>query len=154
MPSETNRIISEYLSWINDQGLWIALNDCWSKQAEGPWSIPLFLAASYSEFLTSQYPDLSSKESSISFRKAIVEYSSSSPVPSNRVMGNIAEQLVESFTAWTNTLPSDLRLTYQLHLEGLLNHEISGLLSIHENEVEKRILKSKSELGLGKLKAI
>jgi hypothetical protein len=154
LPNEVSRISKEYLGWLKDQDLWQELSTCWSAQTQGPWSIPLFLATGYSEFMASQYPDIGGKESSLSYKRAIVEYSTRTQGPSNRVVGAMAEQIVESFAAWTNTLPDELRMVYQLHLEGLLENEIGGILGINPNEVYRRIEAAKAELGIPKREAV
>ncbi len=148
LPNEVSRISKEYLNWIKDVELWQQLGEFWVTQTRGPWSLPLFLATGYREFVDSQYPDLGVKESSLSYKRAIVEYSTKSHQPSSRVVGEMAEQIVESFTAWTNTLPDELRTCYQLHLEGLLEHEIGAILHLDPGEVQARIQAAKAELGI------
>jgi hypothetical protein len=154
LPNEVSRISKEYLSWLKDVELWQQLSDHWSTQTRGPWSMPLFLATGYQEFLVTQYPDLGVKESSLSYRRAIVEYSTKSNIPSNRVVGALAEQLVESFTAWTNTLNDTLRTCYQLHLEGMLENEIGAILELDPEEVHRRIQAAKAELGIPHSEAV
>lgn len=154
LPNEVSRISKEYLGWLKDEALWQQLATLWAKQTRGPWSIPLFLATGYHEFLHTQYPDLGVKESSLSYKRAIVEYSTNTHIPSNRVVGALAEQLVESFTAWTNTLPEELRTTYQLHLEGLLEHEIGAILELEPSDVHKKIQAAKAALGIPKREAV
>lgn len=144
----------EYLGWIKDQGLWQQLHDFWNLQTSGPWSLPLFLATGYHEFVETQYPDLGVKESSLSYKRAIVEFSTRSPSLSSRVVGDMAEQIVESFAAWTNTLPEELRLCYQMHLEGLLEHEIAPILGISPSEVASKIKSAKTVLGVNNGEAV
>lgn len=154
LPNEVSRITKEYIGWISDQNLWLELQNFWKSQNQGPWSLPLFLSTAYHDFLLNQYPDLGVKESSLSYKRAIVEYSTRSNMPSSRVVGAMAEQIVESFTAWTNTLPEPLRACYQLHLEGLIDIEIAGILNLNVKEVSKRIQNAKSELGIPRNEAV
>lgn len=154
LPNEVVRITKEYIAWLKEESYWQALDESWSTQSQGPWSIPLFLATIYQEFTVSQYPDLSGKESSLSFKKALIEYSHKSQVPPSRVVGAMAEQIVESFSAWTNSLPEPLRLCYQLHLEGLVEPEIGLILDLSADQVSEKIREAKGILGFSQNEAI
>lgn len=59
-------------------------------------------------------------------------------------MEQISCHILDSFGELTNLLPSEYRLPYQLHLEGLLSNEIASICECTETQIEKKIVRAKS----------
>lgn len=75
---------------------------------------------------------------STSSKKAVLEL----PLPINSIIDGI----MQAMTSTTQKLPPSCKLTYQMHLEGLLSHEIAFLLKLSEEEVDDHIFEAKNLL--------
>lgn len=80
------------------------------------------------------------REPSYSSKRTVLE------LPQPQMLSHIGGALLEAFSSLTAQLPDDLRLPYQLHLEGLINEEISALLGIDESDLSTRIRNAKNYL--------
>jgi len=58
----------------------------------------------------------------------------------------ITSPIMDAFASLTARLPMHLRLSYQLHLEGLLDGEISAILKLDPKEVSEHIRQAKLDL--------
>jgi hypothetical protein len=126
----------QFLIWMEKEGLW---EQAHSVQKTPP-HLMIFLSRKLFAFKKIHMPKntSASSEPSYSARRTLLEL----PLPS----AHIEAHLLDAFSALTQKLPQELRLSYQLHLEGLLNHEISHLLMLPENTVQQNIEKSKTLL--------
>jgi len=64
----------------------------------------------------------------------------------SRILSQIGSAVLETFTVLSSKLPDPLRLPYQLHLEGLVDEEISALIGIDTFEVSQLINQAKKHL--------
>ncbi len=80
------------------------------------------------------------REPSYSSKRTVLE------LPQPQILSHIGGAILEAFGSLTAQLPDDLRLPYQLHLEGLINEEISALLGIDESDLSTRIRNAKNYL--------
>jgi DNA-directed RNA polymerase specialized sigma24 family protein len=80
------------------------------------------------------------REPSYSAKRTVLE------LPQPQTLSQIGGAVLDAFTSLTAQLPDDLRLPYQLHLEGLINEEISALLGIDESALTLRIQNAKNYL--------
>ena len=147
LPNELGRISKELLSWVQEKGMWQELLSYWSQETNAIRSLPLFFSGVYKFFIEEMYPDLSCKDTSLSLREAIGDFSSGAEMSTNtKIVGDMAENLLASFGDWTQDLPDQIRLAYQLHLEGLLNTEIAEVLGENESEIQTKIKDAKDLL--------
>jgi DNA-directed RNA polymerase specialized sigma24 family protein len=79
-------------------------------------------------------------EPSYSAKRTLLE------LPQPQMLSQIGGAVLDAFSSLTAQLPEDLRLPYQLHLEGLINEEISALLGIEESDLTVRIRNAKNYL--------
>ena len=74
-------------------------------------------------------------------------------LPQSRYLDGLTQgmtsELLGAFASMTAQLPEDLRLPYQLHLEGLIDTEIANLLSTDEKLVARAIQNAKTLLTVG-----
>ena len=61
----------------------------------------------------------------------------------------LAGKVLDAFSSVTFSLPEELQLTYQLHLEGLLPSEIARITETKISEIELLIGQAKELLGSG-----
>lgn len=122
----------EFTDWLGSSGEWEFLRAAWRADKTGPWSLPLFLTRAYDRFREARYPD--------SLRGRDI------PGGTGRGPDTAAElssAIHDAFVAITQRLPERCQLSYQLHLEGLLNTEIAALLNLQLGEVEEHIAEAK-----------
>jgi hypothetical protein len=136
-PIESVKSLAEkfWLYLVESQSL-ESLRNQWRQDNVGPWSLqfyflrrlPAFLHRGKSHFISTDTPD------------------------SQEFLGVLEKSLLEAFQRMTETLPlkNHTRLIYQLHMEGLVDSEISTLIGVTKLQVKKSLsyakLKLKGEL--------
>lgn len=140
-------IAMQFCEWMRTHGEWEKCETSWSKKSKGPWSLPFQIFRSYYRFRRAEYPKGIKGEVSYSGQKSLLDMEGS-PLE-NALTG----PFLEAFSFITFSLPEPLQLPYQLHLEGLLPHEISKLLGIQANKIDQAIHAAKEILSAGYSKA-
>lgn len=133
----------EFLTWMKNQGEWTQLLRRWTENLAGPWSLPFYCARAYLRFEAAIHPQWR-QEKSVSGQRQLLE------LPEPHSLDNtkwITSPILDAFSSLTSRLPQDLRLSYQLHLEGLLNGEIAVILRRPEAEIAEHIQAAKAELN-------
>jgi len=123
---------NEFKEYLAESGEWDELRASWNKDARGPWSLPLFLLRACDRFRSEKHPEMHR-----SFE--LGGHVKSGPDTSSALAGIMHD----AFVAITHRLPENCKLSYQLHLEGLLNPEIAQLLGLHLGQVEEHIAEAK-----------
>lgn len=125
---------------------WDRLRKDWSESKEGPWSLPFALGRHYLRFLHELHPETRNRERSLTGERLLLDTTDlENPRVNTRLISN---PILDAFASLTQRLEPELRLVYQLHLEGLLNDEIAAVLQLTELNVEKIISQAKGSLGL------
>ncbi|MEZ4813663.1 MAG: hypothetical protein R3A80_00450 [Bdellovibrionota bacterium] len=132
----------QFLEWMRTRGEWDRIHQKWSKKSRGPWSLPFQIFRSYYRFRRSEFPRGVQGEVSYSGQKSLLSMEAT-------LDKALAGPLLEAFSFVTFSLPEPLQLPYQLHLEGLLNNEISILLGKSSDEIDVLILDAKHHLSSG-----
>lgn len=132
----------QFLEWMKKTEEWEKHRKAWSQSKKGPWSLPFALFRSYYRFRRENFPEGVRGEVSVSGQRSLLELDSS-------IESAIASPFLEAFSFVTFSLPEPLQLTYQLHLEGLLTHEIAILLNKDPKMVENLVLEAKEHLSAG-----
>jgi len=140
-------IAMQFCEWMRTHGEWEKCELAWSKKNKGPWSLPFQIFRSYYRFRRSEYPKGIKGEVSYSGQKSLLDIESAS------LENILTGPFLEAFSFITFSLPEPLQLPYQLHLEGLLPHEISKLLGIQTNKIDQAIHAAKEILSAGYIKA-
>ena len=138
-PSEDRlpKITFEFLEWMKSSGEWLHIEKTWGASQNGPWSLPLSLSRSYVRFRETSLSDKNMTRSESSAR-AFLEL----PAPSE-LGHHLTDTIMNAFGSLTQQLPAHLRLSYQLHLEGLLENEIASITAQPIKEVHQHILEAK-----------
>ena len=139
-PKLLQEIIMGFLTWMRESKEWTRLESDWRK-AGGPWSLPLMLSRSFTRYRENELIK-PAPESSLLAARALLEL----PTPRNASAAPVTEALLDVFSSLTHHLPHAVRLPYQLHLEGLLDHEIAPLIGASAAEVTARIAEAKAQL--------
>ncbi len=131
-----------FLEWMRTRGEWERIHQKWSKKSKGPWSLPFQIFRSYYRFRRAEFPTGVQGEVSYSGQRSLLDMEA----PLDKALTG---PFLEAFSFVTFSLPEPMQLPYQLHLEGLLNDEISILLSKPKAEVEGLISDAKEHLSSG-----
>ncbi len=134
--------ILSFLEWMRRSNEWAQINDSWANSS-GPWSLPLALSRAYFRYRESQVSDKNVTRSH-SGTRAYLEL----PPPAHS-QDPLSGAILDAFGSLTQSLPEQVRLPYQLHLEGLLDGEIAGVLSRNQKEVSDAIKVAKDLLLSG-----
>lgn len=118
------------------------MEDSW-KKSKGSWSLPLALSRAYVRYREGLLSDKNVTRSH-SGTRAFLEL----PPPAH-MAGPLSGVILDAFGSLAQTLPENLKLPYQLHLEGLLNKEIAALLLQNESEIQEAIHQAKDILLAG-----
>lgn len=140
-------IAFEFLEWMRTHNEWEKCEQLWSKKGKGPWSLPFQVFRSYYRFRRSKYPQGVKGEVSFSGQRSLLD------IEKGSLENALTGPLLEAFSFITFSLPEPLQLPYQLHLEGLLPHEISKLLGIQSKKIDEAIHAAKEILSAGYSKA-
>ncbi len=138
----------EFLAWLEEVKAWGELKHRWAHRTEGHFSIPFFMARAYLRFKAAAYPDWKN-QASASGQRQLLEL----PDPHfhretfSENTKWISSPILDAFASLTSRLAPEIRLIYQLHLEGLLNGEIAAVLQCEEKEVVAAISAAKGELN-------
>lgn len=143
---ELKKLSLEFLDWMKSSQSWQTLHQDWKGSASGPWSLPFALNRHYLRFLFDLHPESRNRERSLTGERLLLDASDlENPGINTRLISN---PILDAFASLTQRLEPELRLVYQLHLEGLLNDEIAAVLQLTEINVEKIISQAKGSLGL------
>jgi hypothetical protein len=129
--SSLESLKKDFADWLRESGEWSALHASWKKDTHGPWSLPYFLARACHRFRCERAPS--------SIARGELAFSHSGP----DTAAAIASVMHDAFVSMTHRLPERCKLSYQLHLEGLINPEIASLLSLELGEVEEHLREAK-----------
>lgn len=140
-------IAMEFLEWMRTHDEWEKCESLWSQKGKGPWSLPFQVFRSYYRFRRAEYAQGVKGEVSFSGQRSLLDLEKSS------LENVLTGPFLEAFSFITFSLPEPLQLPYQLHLEGLLPHEISKLLGIQAKKVDEAIHAAKEILSAGYSKA-
>lgn len=110
-------------------------------------SLPFALSRSYARFRAERQPR--DNTASRSGTRSLLEL----PPPIAGAGAPITEGLLDAFSSMALTVPEDCRLSYQLHLEGLLAEEIATLFNEDVGDVAKQIEKAKTWIK-GRLRGV
>lgn len=132
----------QFLEWMRTRGEWDRIEEKWKKKGKGPWSMPFHVFRAYYRFRRSEFPTGIQGEVSYSGQRSLLTLEAS-------LDKALTGQFLEAFSFVTFSLPEPLQLPYQLHLEGLLNGEISLLLDKPAQEIEQLIHQAKEHLSSG-----
>lgn len=132
----------QFLEWMRTRGEWERIEEKWKKKSKGPWSLPFQVFRSYYRFRRAEFPKGVQGEVSYSGQRSLLEFDA----PLEKALTG---PFLEAFSFVTFSLPEPLQLPYQLHLEGLLNEEISILLSKPSDQIENMIIEAKEHLSDG-----
>jgi hypothetical protein len=136
---EIRTLCLKFLGWMNQKNEWPAIEARLSAKA--PSSLLVCLSRSFVRFQAQTgIKKQLEREPSYSAKRTLLE------LPHSQTLSQIGGAVLDAFTSLTAQLPDDLRLPYQLHLEGLINPEISALLGIDESDVSTRINDAKNYL--------
>jgi hypothetical protein len=124
---ETRTLATQFLVWMKKENRWQLLSNTWRDSSEGPWSLPYALSREYLRF------------------RSAVGLSESAPRRRDG-LESVTHAFLDVFASLTHHLPANQRLAYQLHLEGLLCHEIAALLNRSEASITKAIAQAKGRL--------
>jgi DNA-directed RNA polymerase specialized sigma24 family protein len=109
---------------------WPKLAERWKADVEGPWSLPYALSREFTRYTA-----------------ALKEGPGQGQTKKKRPpLESVTNAFLDVFASLTHHLPEPQRLSYQLHLEGLLNHEIAFLLRRSEASVNEAIANAKEQL--------
>ncbi len=139
---EIRHLSHAFLVWMNSARRW----EDWRvaiKEFSGTWPLRFLLAREYLRF-ASERPVL--QKSPGHRQQKFVAGGAMNPNRLSELGDVLSREVLDAFSHFTQKLPLSSRLPYELHLEGLLNHEISWLLSLGEAEVEKKIADAKEFL--------
>lgn len=130
---EIRALSQKFIGWMSKNSSWQRLLDASSQK---PFSLDVFLSREWLRFAPS-LPKRSSESSepSYSAKRTLLEL----PLPATQM----SAQVLDAFSSLTQKLPDELRLVYQLHLEGLLTNEIALVCSLNEELVQNRIILAK-----------
>jgi hypothetical protein len=109
-------------------GEWESVKKAWADEQQGPWSLPFQLSRCYLRFRSS------------------LEVISSGRTQVSGLLEAMGGGIMDVFSMMTQELPKEIRSTYQLHMEGLLDHEIAAVLNIEEAFVKRNIRQAKERL--------
>ncbi|NCN40413.1 hypothetical protein GW916_04115 [bacterium] len=133
---EISSIVNSFLIYMEEQDSWSTI---WHQCEKNPENFDLFLSLSrYFLRFNETKPKRERHEPSYSSKRSLLEL----PLPVN----HIKDGIMYAMSSATNSLPENCRLSYQLHLEGLLNHEIAFLLQESESSIEDHIEQAKQNL--------
>lgn len=139
VPKDSLMFLSEqFIKWLHDKDEWSKLDELWSKDKNGPWSMPFFIHRSYYRFRRETFPQGVKGEVSFSGQRSYLELDGS--------FAGLTAPILEAFSFVTQAIPEPFRLYYQLHLEGLLNHEIAAVLNCDVKIVREKIAQAKEFL--------
>ncbi len=135
-------IALQFLEWMRTRGEWDRCEEKWNKKGKGPWSLPFQVFRSYYRFRRAEFPKGIRGEVSYSGQRSLLDMEA----PLDKALTG---QFLEAFSFVTFSLPEPLQLPYQLHLEGLLNDEISLLLGTPSSRIAELISEAKEHLSSG-----
>lgn len=125
---------------------WPPILELWRRDKKGPWSLPFLLARHYLRFLAVAYPELRAQEKSMSGKRQFWDLPDTESMHFDSKW--ITDPVLDAFSSLTNRLPPDIQLVYQLHLEGLLEEEISHVLRMPVDQIPQLIQQAKQLLGV------
>ena len=130
-----------FCDWLIDSRTLKEIYKNWCKDKEGPWSLSLTLSRYLLRFQESALEVKNYSEFSQSGQFAWLDL----PNP----VRELTKPIMSAFSAMTSNLPKEIRLCYQLYLEGVLINEIAWITQIEENCVRENIQRAKENLGCG-----
>ncbi|MBS1982992.1 MAG: hypothetical protein JST16_02370 [Bdellovibrionales bacterium] len=133
-------LVNEFLLWMKSSGEWTHIEKLWRALDHGPWSLPLALSRAYFRFREERHgeKEFTRSESSARFLAEL---------PAPQGVGVLTDSVMEAFSSLSQQLPENIRLSYQLHLEGLLDHEIAVLIAKKPAEIAEHVREAKAWLG-------
>lgn len=133
---EIRALALRFHSWMNQTQSWVKIQKELEQNGK-PSSLKVLLSRCFARFRESTGLKTSAeKEPSYSARRTLLEL----PQPQILVSGEI----LDAFASLTSQLPKELRLPYQMHLEGLVDEEISALLDIDPKELQTTLKSAKT----------
>jgi len=139
--TQVRRVVLEFLDWMKESGEWTQIEKSW-KEWEGPWSLPLSLSRSFVRF-RARNDDHKRQTRSESSARGYLDL----PAPMQASVNSLTEEVWDAFSSMAHSLPEGIRLSYQLHLEGLLIDEIANLTGHPVDTVTQHVAEAKAFLG-------
>lgn len=129
-----------FMEWMQKTNAWIVVENRVLSRTPSS-SLRVSLSRAFVRYqAASGLKTLSEREPSFSAKRSMLE------LPESHYLSQISGAAMDAFTSLTSQLPEELRLPYQLHLEGLVDSEIAALLQIESEEINLRIQQAKSYL--------
>ncbi len=126
---EIHSIVNSFLRWMENEHSWSKI---WQLQEEtSDFDLYLELSRHFLRFCSVCKPSHDKNKTKLSGRRSLLNW----PIPIN----DIKDDVLAAMSATTNSMPTSCRLEYQLHLEGLLDHEIAYFLGLEKHEVRQKI---------------
>ncbi len=127
---------------------WQELSKSWhSKDFVGTYSLPLFLSRYFIRFREIQEQKAAQKQKKHSIHNSYSAQRSMLELPSpgemHRIAGELSGPILDAFSGLAHNVPEEHRLSFQLHLEGLLPQEISQLSGFPLSDVKRSITEAK-----------
>jgi hypothetical protein len=133
-------IMVAFLDWMRESKEWTRLSERWKASGDGPWSLPLALARSFVRYReTLPEEKTSAGQSGL---RSLAEL----PSPLHETADLTSGAVIDAFASLAHQLPAGIRLSYQLHLEGLLDDEIAALLQLEPSVVSEHVTDAKALL--------
>jgi DNA-directed RNA polymerase specialized sigma24 family protein len=130
---EIRALSQKFVSWMSKNSSWHRLHEASTQK---PFSLDVFLGREWLRFAETQIKrSPHTNEPSYSAKRTLLEL----PLP----VTQMSAQVLDAFSSLTQKLPEELRLTYQLHLEGLLVNEIAQVCELSEKEIQEKIVLAK-----------
>ena len=150
---ELRALENNFLGWMKSSSEWTVLQQNWSEEEMGPWSLPLTLTRSYMRFHSKSWNAFAPKKSRPS-PSPLQLYGTGYTHPgyefgSEGLDQALSAPILEAFNVMVEEIPiGPVRLVYQLHLDGLINEEISELMGLQLDIVEAHLAEAKSHIEL------
>jgi len=137
---EIRTLSLSFMEWMLKTNAWIGVeNRVLSKTPHS--SLRVSLSRAFVRYqAASGLKTLGEREPSYSAKRSVLE------LPESHYLSQIGGAVLDAFSSLTSQLPEELRLPYQLHLEGLIDSEVATLLQIEPAELSLRIKQAKSYL--------
>lgn len=134
---EIRALSQKFLFWMSqNQGM----QRLQTNSTQAPFSLDIFLSREWLRFADETLKKApQNKEPSYSAKRTLLEL----PLPANQLSHQVSGQVMDTFASLTQHLPEECRLVYQLHLEGLLSHEVALVCEIPESKVLEKIAAAK-----------
>jgi hypothetical protein len=141
---EIRALSVKFLEWMRQKNAWSPIVERAANSKLG-FSLSTSLSRNFLRFqdetgLKKRDLTVSDREPSYSAKRSMLE------LPNPQTLSQMGGAIMDAFSSLTAQLPDDLRLPYQLHLEGLLDEEISCLVGLEIPETKRRILNAKTFL--------